>query len=388
MVLLYAKGDSNTLSYVNDIRQHSGLIPFSHNKKLSNAAKSHAKYLVRQHKSGHYEKKGYKGFTGKTPAHRVIHAGYPSKMVMENISTNTKNYKASVNILMSAIYHRFVFLTFDKDEIGIGKAINTRSKAPRSVNVYNLGNSALRKACQKSFTLTRGMSYTTNVCKNSKKKIPESYFKKRLSDTKRKSAKIVLYPYPNQTAINPAFYNESPDPLPGYKVSGYPVSVEFNPHYYQKVTLQSFRLFDHKGKEIKKRKILSAKTDRNHKFSALQFAFMPLKRLEYATKYRVEFKAIADRRKIYKKWSFTTKRPKGTLHKITKKKTVIKLKNGQKIILYFEPRSRKDVLKGVSHKGKFIVSYLDANTLEVTIPNKHSRGIYSLKSGGRTVIFK
>ncbi len=387
-LILHAKVDQSTLVYLNDIRQHTGLTPFTLNKNLSKAARSHAKYLIRQHKSGHYEKKGYKGFTGTTPSKRVVHAGYASKMVMENVSTNTKTQQASIDTLMAAIYHRFVFLTFDKDEIGIGKAKNPKSKILHSANVYDLGNIALREACKKTFNLKSGMLYTTNVCKESKKKIPESYFKKKLTETRRKNPKIILYPYNGQKEIHPAFYNESPDPLPNHKVSGYPVSVQFNTTFYKKITILSFRLFGNKGKEIKKYKILNYTTDINHRFSKLQFAFMPLKRLEYGTTYSVKFKATADGKPISKNWKFTTKTLKGTYYKITKKQTIIKVRRGEKIILYFEPRSPKDILKSVQHKGQFKLKYLDPNTLKITLPNKPLRGIVSLKTGQREVILK
>lgn len=388
LILLYSKNDQNSLVYLNDIRQNAGLIPFTYHSKLSKAAKSHATYLMRQRKYGHYEKKGYKGFTGQTPSDRVTHAKYASKMVMENISTNAKNTQDSIDTLMAAIYHRFVFLTFDKNEIGLGKSMNPKSKVLKSAYVYNLGNRGLRKACHKTFKLKSGKRYNTNICKNKQKKIPELYVQKKIKETRKQNAKILVYPYNGQTNISPAFYNETPDPLPGYKVSGYPISVQFNPAFHKQVTLKTFRLFDKKGKEIKKRKILTKDTDINHKFSALQFAFMPLKRLEYNSTYHVEFKAISDGHHLHQDWTFTTKNPKGRLFKIRKKKTTIKIKSKGKIVLYFEPKSKKDILKGVKQKGKFKLIYLDPNTLEVTLPNKRLKGVYSLKTGQRKVILK
>jgi len=73
------------------------------------------------------------------------------------------------------------------------------------------------------------------------------------------------------------------------------------------------------------------------------------------------------------------------LYKITKKKTTIKVKRGEKIILYFEPRSKKDVLSKVRHIDKLHISYLDQNTLVVTVPNKRSLRSYTLKTGTRNV---
>jgi len=77
-VSLQAKEQQGALSYINSLRQKSGLIKFKSNKKLNKAAKSHASYLVRQQKHGHYEKKGRKGYTGRTTSGRVFCEGYAS----------------------------------------------------------------------------------------------------------------------------------------------------------------------------------------------------------------------------------------------------------------------------------------------------------------------
>ena len=57
LVSLDAKEHQSALDYLNAIRQDAGLIQFKSNKQLAKAARSHADYLVRQQKNGHYEKK-------------------------------------------------------------------------------------------------------------------------------------------------------------------------------------------------------------------------------------------------------------------------------------------------------------------------------------------
>ena len=386
---LDAKEHQRASEYLNSIRQDAGLIQFKPNKKLDKAAASHAKYLVRQQKIGHYEKKGWGGYTGKTPSDRVLHAGYPSKAVMENVTVNTKTSHKSIDTLFAAIYHRFVFLNFGKDEIGIGSASTKKKKSITSSFVYNLGSTAISKLCKtSSFVMQDGAYYMQNLCKNSANIVPQTLLEKKQNEIREKNSKIVLYPYPNATNVSPVFYTEHPHPLPGSKVSGYPVSVQFNPAFYKKVKLKKFRLFDAEAKEIKKYKVLTHKNDKNRRFTPLQFAFMPLKRLEYGTRYRVEFEAVADGKRVKKSWKFTTKKPKGTFYKITKKKTTLKVKRGEKIVLYFEPRSKKDVLGRIKYTGKLHTTYLDKNTLLVTLPNKRSSRGYSLKAGAREVILK
>jgi hypothetical protein len=203
---------------------------------------------------------------------------------------------------------------------------------------------------------------------------------------RRKNSALVVYPYPNAKNILPAFYTENPHPLPGSKVSGFPVTVQFNPLFYKNVKLKKFRLFDDKGKRVKKVKILTSKSDRNQRLTKLQFALMPLKRLEYTKRYQVEFEAVADGKKVKKHWWFTTKKPKGTLHKITKRKTTLKAKRGEKVALYFEPKSNKDVLDCISYTDKLHITCEDHNTLLLTIPkNSYLSKEYTIETNNRSV---
>ncbi len=88
---------------------------------------------------------------------------------------------------------------------------------------------------------------------------------------------------------------------------------------------------------------------------------------------------------IKKSWRFTTKDPQERVYKITKKKTTLKVKRGDTIVLYFEPVSNKDRLGPVSYTGKLVTSYLDQNSLLVTLPNKRSSRGYTLKAGAKSV---
>jgi hypothetical protein len=378
-VTLESKEHQSALAYLNSIRQDAGLIQFNSNKKLDKAAASHANYLVRQQKIGHYEKKGWRGYTGKTPSDRVLHAEYASKVVMENVSINAKTSHKSIDILFAAIYHRFVFLNFDKDEIGIGTASTKKKQRITSSFVYNIGSIAIAKLCEGYYPKQNGFFYMQNLCKDSSITVPEYLFQQKQNEIRLKNSQMVFYPYPNAKNIPPVFYTENPHPLPGSKVSGYPVSVQFNPASFTNVKLKKFRLFDAEGKEIKKSKILTHSNDKHHRFTKFQFAFMPLKRLEYSTQYKVEFEAVADGKKVKKSW-------KGILYKITKTKTTLKVNRGEKIVLYFEPKSNKDVLDRIKYTGKLQPTYLDRNTLLVTMPNKRSSKRYTLKAGKKSVM--
>ena len=215
---LNAKQNQSALEYINGIRQDVGLIKFKPNKRLDKAARSHANYLVRQHKNGHYERKGRSGYTGRVPSDRVLHAGYASKVVMENLSVNAKTSHNSIDILFAAIYHRFVFLNFDKDEIGIGSAFTDKNRRISSSFVYDIGSTSINKLCKRYYPKQNGFFYMQNLCKNSANTIPQYLFLEKQNETRRKNSKIVPYPYPNAVNIPPVFYTEHPHPLPGSKV--------------------------------------------------------------------------------------------------------------------------------------------------------------------------
>jgi len=311
-VFLQSAPQKHALAYLNQIRQQAGMIVLQPNKRLNRAAKAHAKYLLRQQKFGHFEKKGWRGYTGKTPSERVVHAGYSSKAVMENVSVNARTYRQSIDTLFSAIYHRFVFLNFDKNEIGMGNAFGRgRKRKVVSSFVYLFGSKEVSRLCQNVYPLENGTFYINDLCRDASRMVPQSLYAQKRKAVQKQNPPLVCYPCAGAKDIPTVFYTEHPHPLPGSKESGYPVSVAFNPAFYSHVTLKKFRLLDREGKEVKPVKILTSHNDVNHRFTPLQFALMPLKRLKYAQQYRVEFEAVAKGEKIKKQWQFRTRKRPG-----------------------------------------------------------------------------
>ena len=387
LVSLEANSEKEGLTYLNTIREHAGLIKLKNNKLLHKAANSHAKYLIQNQKNGHYQKKGKYAFTGTTPSKRVIKVGYPSNYVMENISITTVGYEKSIDNLFSAIYHRFVFFSLDKDEIGFGVASSKKKRKVNRAYVYNVGSSHVSKLCNRSYSMENGVYYMQNICKENSKMLPKALFEEKKDEVRRKNGDIVLYPYDGQTDIWPAFYNESPDPLPGYKVSGFPISVQFNPVDYKNIKLKSFRLYDAEGKEIKKTKILQHNNDHNHLLSKLEFALMPLKRLEFDTLYTVVFEAVSNGNKVEKHWSFRTMKPEVKLYRVSENKKKLTVEAGSKALLYMVPDSKNDILHSYRSMGGIKASFLDQNTLKVTFPKRRSSGRVSLDFGKKKISF-
>ena len=293
------------LHYLNTLRQQSGLIPFKENVQLNRAASNHASYLLRQQIIGHYETRGYKGFTGQTPSDRVILSGYHSKDVMENVSINAHTPKESIENLMAAIYHRFVFLNTSKDEIGFGSVSTNTQRKFRSVQVYDLGSSGLNALCTQGFDMVSGVMYLKNVCKESQKLIPQSEYMQVSDEIGFQNNKVIFYPYSEQRDVPVVFYEEYPDPLPDFKISGYPVSVHFNDAYYSSATLRYFKLYDAQRKEVKAR-VLTVRNDPNHMLKPMEFALMPLSVLKKGQRYYAVFEAQVDGRAFKKEWTFTT----------------------------------------------------------------------------------
>lgn len=385
--LLYSGEERGSLDHLNALRKKSGLIPLQENRLLNRAAASHANYLLLHQQVGHLEQYGRSGYTGKTPADRVVYHGYASKDVTENIAVNANNATSAVDDLFAAIYHRFVFLSFDKDQIGVGNAEANSRKHTKNAYVYKLGSSKLNALCQKDFAPVGGVMYLQHACKNSDRLLPKTLHKKKQNEIKSSNAKVVFYPYPGQHEVMSAFYNEVPDPLPDYDVSGYPVSVQFNDLYYTGIKLKSFRLFDEENKEIPMSRILTHANDPHQRLKKMQFALMPIKRLEYATTYRAVFEAEVDGKPYQKSWKFTTRSFREKLYRIEKEKTTLRAEAGSTVILYFVPRSGSDLLRRYRASKGLKVTLIDQNTLKVSIPEQLS-GEVSLSGGGRTVWFK
>jgi hypothetical protein len=352
------------LDYLNSLRQHAGMPYYFANKLLDTAALSHAWYIIKNHTQGHYEIPSEVDFTGETPKQRILHTNYQVGMISENVTTNTPTYKDSIDGLFAAIYHRFGFLDFQTDEIGIGIAQDL-DDTNRNAFVYDMGVYELNDLCtQKSYSGTA--SYVYHVCKDSNQRIRKDLFYQALRFKKSQIKKIVIYPYDGQKDIFPAFYEETPDPLPDFDVSGFPASIQFNDYYFKHIKLISFSLFGPSGKRIKSR-ILDKQNDPNLRFKKGQYALFPLQRLAYNTRYKVLVRYKLDEKTDEKIWHFTTR-------KLLKPFSIIQGNTGDIIIkpkvayvVYFKPSNSHDILKNLHFPRDVSVVFIDHNTIKITL---------------------
>ncbi len=372
---------SMALSYLNELRQKAGMSPYATSSILSHAAQNHADYLVQHHAMGHYETKGKKGYTGKLPWERAIAAGYRVGMLSENVSVNALDYKDSVDNLFAAIYHRFGFLDFQSDQIGIGVAQDAKD-TDYNAFVYDMGLQALNEACSNR-SYSGSETYAYKICTDPAHRIREARLLEILASQKVASKPIVVYPYEEQIDVPPAFYEESPDPLPDYGVSGFPVTVQFNDHYIKDAQVRSISLFDPEGKEVKA-KILYHKNDPNHLIKKNNYALMPLKRLHYGTRYKVVLHYSSGGKEEKKVWHFTTRKLPAPYFVIDREQSSVQIAPHRTYTLYFKPLHRHDILGNLHFPADLNVRFLDQNTVQIRLESDN-KAPFTFSSGDRKV---
>jgi len=438
----HSQKSTSPINLLNQYRQMLDMIPLKENESLAASASNHAYYLseigfsnIETFQDAHGEKAGKTGFTGESVAQRAMYAGYPHQATLENISLGTSDAKSSIDLLLSGIYHRFGFLTFDKDEIGYAKQ--------NKIYVYNLGRSDLRKTClnpphnaliqapkdcdgtavtadfwqsmckslprkaryqaphkqacpngqllKKRYlrdfcnnppdaSLLKGSGRYYKLCQPEQKikaqwfeqlcnnppknadyvwdgryykicdtkvhakwlerrcrrlqhediyqdsgryftpcaknttqaKIRSEYMEELDATLQAKNPKYVFWPAPDSKDVKTRFYGEIPNPLPDLKESGYPISLQFNPHYINKVKIKQanirYKKQDGKTWVNVKYRFLDKNSDPHKKMTDLEFAWFPLDILENDRQYEVSIKAHVDGKSETFRWSFTTEK--------------------------------------------------------------------------------
>ncbi len=356
--------NNSALNYLNCLRNLSGEVNLSINNALNKAAYNHSLYMYENNETGHYEDSNKPYFTGETPSKRALKEGYNYKGVIENVSTNQLSYQDSIDSLFSAIYHRFGFLSLEIDEIGLANNNNFYT--------YDMGNSKLNERClEKSFDGSG--EYYINVCKDENKKIEKSDFLSRKNYLKNSYPSLIVWPAVNSDNILPAFFEETPDPLPDYKVSGYPVSVEFNDKKIDSVSVIDFNITDDNNHSLTLIKLMDKENDINHEFTPYQFAIFPKRRLDWGERYFVNLKYVVNKQEYVKRWCFSVRSL--SRYKI---KRVYKIKNqssldivsGVEYALYFVPKDGNDTIKSysISYNANSVdTSFIDSNTLKIKV---------------------
>ncbi len=391
---VYDSGDlDQAYFYLNQLRVRAGMTEFSPNLQLEQSAFNHANYLADNLLTGHYESEGTPGFTGVAPKDRTAFAGYRSLAVSENVSSGSADSIDSIDGLMSAIYHRFGFLDLANNEVGIGIGkVSLSDPSAHSVYVYNMGNSGLNALCEGSAFSGFGRYYY-NVCEPDIN-INATDFENAQVMVQGNNPNIVLWPADGGSDVPPAFFEESPDPLPDYSVSGYPISIQFNPLTFTDVEVTEFKLYrESDNSEVQPTRLLTESTDPNGKLSALEYALFPLERLEWETAYRVQATYTSSSGADTLRWDFKTRGVGVPLYTVQGNGEVISISpNTSALAVYVPPTARFSNISQVNYRynsGMTVdTEFVDGNTLRINLTgNVGQRATFSF-SGGRSFVVK
>ena len=369
----YDESNITQLQRLNRLREASGMTPLSENTLLVTAAQNHAIYLNSNNISGHYEEDGLIHFTGVNPVDRTVHIGYKSRKISENVSTGQESEELSLDGLMGAIYHRFGFLAFDIDEIGYAR--------DNKAYVYNMGNSKLVTLCSGESFEGSGRYYK-DVCLDADFKIQYDSYRDAIESIEQKNPPYVFYPYKEQQEVTPAFFEESPDPLPEYGVSGFPISIEFNSHDYNmsKFTLKEFTLKDDLNNTLPLisysdgTTVLTKENDIHHELSEYQFVLFSQERLDYNRTYNVDFSYIYEGVTKHIAWQFTTKSLENLIT-LERSDDTLNVELNKEYHLYFKPQNSYDTIATYSTQCHYLSggsvnvarSLYDGNTVTLEI---------------------
>lgn len=369
-----------TLTHLNTLRAQAGLPAYVSNTQLQTSATAHSNYLYTHNLMGHGENPVNSGFTGINASDRAKFAGYSISSVSENISYNSDSGEELIDDLMTAVYHRMSLLDFDKDEIGIGllQQTKTNTGALWSVLTTNSGLKGFNDLC-----VTGGDYFQTGswyLCADSLTKVSTTRYDQIHASLRAQSSDVVVWPAAN-SIVPPAFYEESPDPLPECSVSGNPISVQVNPGLNSQINLlpNTFTLKEKTSQSavpiIRTLSNVMAQPDTNA--SSWQtnnikwFAAFPTSRLNWGTTYQASIDYVFSGNTLTKIWEFTTQTLPAVSFTIAQGTSSISAVGHSQLVLYFPPGDCTASASQVSTSAagtspNVALQYIDPHTLMLT----------------------
>lgn len=377
---------------INSARKAVSLPVLQHNQQLFKAADAHASYLNKhlslsksQQVSAHTQQPQKNGFTGRQAAQRAQYFHYPHTQVFENISLGNTSVYDSISGLMAAVYHRFTFLNFDVDEIGAARVKNRY--------VYNLGINDLKKICTntpaearpkaptfcgKQPCVTPSTAEYYKICTNGFQ-INVPFYKQLQASRLAKKPLAVIWPPNGAAQIPPVFYEETPHPTPDLAMSGYPISLQINSSKAQLVTITNFKLeqfnaFNQQWSTVTGIRQIDHGNDVNNQFSAWQFAWFPLQRLEWNTPYRYQVSALIDNTPYQWNVNFKTSVLPAPMINVLDHRNIIEMQTDH-VVLYrpndgYDAFPFKAVDLRFDSRLQVKTNVIDANTLEIKVSGR------------------
>lgn len=369
-----------TLTHLNTLRTQAGLPVYVSNTQLQDSATAHSNYLYTHNLMGHDEDSLKSGFTGINASDRAKFAGYSISSVSENISYNSDSGEELIDDLMTAVYHRMSLLDFDKDEIGIGLLQQTKvnTGALWSVLTTNSGLKAFNDLCALGGELIQSGTYY--FCADSFSKVSAASFDNFHTSLRTQSSDVIVWPAAN-TIVPPAFYEETPDPLPECSVSGNPISVQVNPALNNDVSLltDTFSLKE-KTSQIavplfRTLSNISAQPDsaaNSWQTNNVEwFAAFPTSRLNWGTSYQASISYFHGFATHTLNWEFTTQSLSAVPVTVAQGASSISAAGLSQLILYFPPGDCTAGASQVSTNATGTaptvdLQYIDPHTLMLT----------------------
>lgn len=203
---------------------------------------------------------------------------------------------------------------------------------------------------------------------------------------------VVVWP-PADHEVEPAFFVEDPDPLPDLAVSGYPVSIQFNPARAADVRVTAFRLFRGAGDppvEVERTRLFDRANDPNGVMGTHEFALFPLDRLAWNGRYRARVEALVDGEARVFEWAFTTAGDGLPVLTADTARARFVIRSGEDYLLYLPPRADQPytVLSSRTehqHGNRVSLAVVDPNTLRVRVDARQCERIRIRFDEGRLV---
>ena len=141
-----------------------------------------------------------------------------------------------------------------------------------------------------------------SICWN-KTKIRLEYLEELNNKRWAENPGFVIWPASGGINIPPAFFSENPHPTSDLPVTGYPISLQFNPGVVDSVIIDQIQLEQHVPASKQEPaywqvvgpiRQIDEHSDINHQFTSREFAWFPIQRLQWATQYRVAISALVN----------------------------------------------------------------------------------------------
>lgn len=369
--------------YLDELRARAGLPALARDAALERAASAHARYMSQQRLLSHRQRRGEAGYTGVTAGQRAIAAGYAHTEVFENVARRHGGAVASIDGLMAAIYHRFGFLDLTISEVGMGLA--RRAADQPAYTAFLMGDGAVTGLCGEA-GYAGGGEYTDDLC-GDRRRVSRAALVAVREQVLRSRPELVIWPGRGDRDVPPVFYDEIPDPLPDTAVSGYPVSVQFNPLYCADVQLERFVLRDGRGGQaLPAAALIDRASDPHGLFTAHQFALFPRDRLEWGHPYAVELVYRLRGRQEVLEWSFSTRAAPAPLIRLGASGARYALASGEQVALYWAPTAERPTLRDprwtFPRTLEVAFEWYDRNTVLITMRGKPGERAHLAFAGG------